>query len=283
MNWERAKTVLIIFFLIINICFASILVYIRYSDETLSEDTVKTTVSLLAQHGIVIKDPSIIPKQKMKNQNYSLTTLMLSDKKVLKKWLGEGYQLLSEDTSEYKFTYKNANKKLILNKTNIEFINDKNIVLLTKKTDKEIEDFLASKLKEFNFNKKEYYFSKVWFENGLYHGIISPLADNTKILGIELQVSADKEELINVKGNYFTENGEEEFDAKSLLDITAILAKMIYLPEKTFSEIKEISYAGYVSNVYIENKEVTAVPVYVIDFVDGQKLYYDARTGEVIG
>ena len=282
MNWERAKTVLIIFFLIINICFASILVYMRYSDETLSEDTVKTTVTLLAQHGITIKDSNIIPKQKMKNQNYSLTTLMFSDNKLLKKWLGVGYQLSSEDSSAYRFVYQNANKKLILDKTNIEFVNNKKIVLLTPKSDKDIEEFLISKLKELNFNKKEYYFSKIWFENGLYHGIISPLADNTKILGIELNISADKEEIISVKGNYFTQNGEEKFDENSLLDTTAILANMVYLPEKPDSEIKEISYAGYVSDVYVENKEVTAVPVYVIEFTDGQKFYYDARTGEML-
>lgn len=282
MNWERAKTVLIIFFLIINICFASILVYIRYGDETLSEDTVKTTVELLSQHGIRIKDENIIPKQKMNNLNYNLTTLMLSDKKVLKKWLGDGYELSSEDSSEYQFTYQNDNKKLVLNKTNIEFLNNKNLVLLTKKSERDIEDFLASKLKEFNFNKKEYYFSKVWFENGLYHGIISPLADNTKILGIELKISADKEEIISVKGNYFTQNGKEEFDAKGLLDITAVLAKMVYLSEKPVFEMSEISYAGYVSDIYIENKEVTAVPVYVIGFADGQKFYYDARTGDML-
>ncbi|MBR5157094.1 MAG: hypothetical protein IKW59_04925 [Clostridia bacterium] len=282
MNWERAKTVLIIFFLIINICFAGILVYMRYSDETLSEDTVKTTVSLLSQHGIIIKNANIIPKQKMKNQNYSLTTLMFSDNKLLKKWLGDGYKLSEEDSSAYCFTYQNANKRLVLNKTGIDFINDKKTVLHTKKSDKDIEDFLSARLKEFNFNKKEYYFSKVWFENGLYHGIISPLADNTKILGIELEISADKEEIINIKGNYFTSNSKEEFDSKGLLDITAILAKMVYLPEKPISEMTGISYAGYVSDIYIENKEVTAVPVYVIEFANGVIYYYDARTGEML-
>lgn len=282
MNWERAKTVLIVFFLIINICFAIILIHMRYSDATLSEDTVKTTVSLLAQHGIVIKDENIIPKQKLKNQNYNLTTLMFTDKKMLKNWLGEGYQLLNEDSQEYHFTYQNANKRLSLNKTGIEFVNDKKLVLLTKKSEKEIEEFLSAKLKEWDFDKKEYYFSNVWFENGLYHGIVSPLAGDTKILGIELNVSADKEALINVKGNYFTQDGQEEFTSNGLVDITAVLAKMVYLPQKPNSEITEISYAGYVSDVYLENKEVTAIPIYVIGCADGQKFYYDARTGEAL-
>ncbi len=280
MNWERAKTVLIIFFLIINLCFATILIYMRHSDATLSEDTVKTTVSLLAQHGIIIKDESIIPKQKLKNRNYNLTTLMFSDKKMLKSWLGEGYKLSGENTQEYKFTYQNANKRLSIDKTGIEFVNDKKLVLLDKKSEKEIEDFLVSKLKELNFDKKKYYFEKVWYDNGLYHGIISPLADNTKIFGIKLNILADKEALINVKGNYFTHSGCEEFASDSIVDITTILAKMVYSSQKPNSQITDISYAGYVSDIYLENKEVTAIPIYVIECADGQKFYYDARTGE---
>jgi hypothetical protein len=282
MNWERAKNILIVFFLLINITLASVLVYINHTSATLSEETIDSVCMLLNKNGIELISKDVIPKRNFKNQSYNLTMLSLNNEKMLKTWLGNGYECTEEDLSKHCFTYVNKNRHLKINKTFIEFNLEKNAVLLSNTSQKEMESYLLSKLKKFGFTNKNYYFRKVWFENGLYNGIISPLAEKTKIVGVELKVSADKEEIIGISGNNFSYSDTETFKTEGLIDIAAVMSNLIYLPEKPTAPINRITYAGYVPEEYKENKSITAIPVYVISCEDGREYLYDARTGRLL-
>lgn len=282
MNWERAKNILIVFFLLINITLASVLIYMNHSSATLSEEAINSVYSLLNKNGIELINEDIIPKRNFKNQSFNLNMISLNNDKMLKERLGNGYKCTEEDLSKHNFTYVNKNKKLKINKTFVEFTLEKSAVLLSNTNEKEMENFLSAKLKKFGFANKNYYFRKVWFENGLYNGIISPLAEKTKIIGVELKVSADKEEIIGISGNSFSYSDTENFKTEGLIDIAAVVSNLIYLPEKPSSAINQISYAGYVPVEYKENKSVTAIPVYVISCDNGREYLYDARTGSLL-
>lgn len=281
MNWDRAKSILIVFFLLINVCLFGILIHARYKDSTLPESVIRSTTELLNQNGIAVKS-EIIPKSRFKNQNYNLTTLQFGEEENIEKWLGAGYRSIEKDSSAYCFVYQNENRHLAINKTNLEFYIDKNTLLFSQQEEKNMEDLFSSKLKKFGFYEKEYYFRSIWFENGLYHCIISPVAEKTKVTGIELKVSMDKEEIIRVSGNWFRYSGRETFADEGLLDITAVMANLIYLENRPIAKLTEISCIAYVSKEYLDNKIVTAVPVYSFSFADGQVFYYDARSGELI-
>ena len=98
MNWERSKSILIVFFLLINICLCVILVRIRTSHSTLSKNTIQQVVKLLEQNQITIRE-DIIPPQKYKNINFHLTTLLFEKEKNLEKLYTK---LKSVNVSEYK-------------------------------------------------------------------------------------------------------------------------------------------------------------------------------------
>lgn len=281
MNWDRAKSILIVFFLLINICLFGILIHARYKDSTLPESVVRSTAELLNQHGIAVKGEAI-PKNRFKNQNYDLTTLQFGEEENIKKWLGEGYRAIEKDPSAYCFVYQNENKHLAIHKTNLEFYIDKNALLVSQQGEKNMEEVFSSKLKKFGIHEKEYYFRSIWFENGLYHCIISPVAEKTKVTGVELMVSMDREEIIRITGNWFRYSGKETLGDEGLLDITSVTANLIYIENKPAAELTEISCIAYVSKEYLDNKIVTAVPVYAFCFADGQTFYYDARSGELI-
>ena len=282
MNWDKAKNILIIFFLCVNLCLCTILVYLKRSDLVLSDTAIESTVELLNQHGITMADDDIIPKEKFKNQSYNLTAFTIENENMLEAWLGAGYSLSEENSSLYQYIYKNGNRQLTINKTGLLFYSDKSAVLASPKEEKEIESELTDKLKKFNLKDDAFYFQDVWFENGLYHCIISPMVNDTKIIGIQLEIAADHEEIISISENWFTFSGVDTFENSGLLDITAVLANMIFLEEKPTNMITEIFYAAFVPEDYINNKIVTATPVYVFQCTDGHEYIFDARSGELL-
>lgn len=281
MNWEKAKNTLIVFFIIIDACLFGILMRTNAGNTRVSRAAVQQTVKLLQQHQITVKE-SVIPRKKFKNRNYNLTALLFKNNKRTEKWIGSGYQTLQEDAAAHRYVYQNKNKQLVINKTGIDFSVSKNAVLLSEKSQKDMESYLVSKLKRMGFSNQNYYFSSVWYENGLYCARISPKAENIKLVGIELYVAADKDEIIKISGNWFQYSGKESFAENNLLEVTAVLANLIYIPGQEGSEITEISLAAYVSSEYLNNKVITAGPVYIFAKSDGTQYYFDARTGELI-
>lgn len=279
MNWERAKNIFIVFFVVVDLCLFALLCQITAGSSKVSETAVQQTIKLLQQHNISVSEENI-PRKKLKNCNYHLTTLSLKENKTAEKWLGKGFRLTEENAEAHRYLYQNKNKQLLMDKTNIAFSVNKNAVLLPEKETKEMENHLSAKLKKMGFSEKKYYFSSVRYENGLYCAEISPLLEETRVVGIRLVVAADKEEMVQISGNWFQCSSKESFSDDGLLDVTAVLADFIYQEEHQATEITKISLAAYVAEEYLENKAITAVPIYVFQIQDGTEYYFDARTGE---
>ncbi len=280
MNWGRAKTILIVFFLLLNIGLGTILVYMNYSEASLSDEVIDVTIDLLKQNEIGFVDHNIVPKQKFSNQNYTLSTLQFSEGNLLELWLGENYTKIKSDPIAHSYIYENQEKKLNIEKTHIEFVCNKVLKLQspTAKTE-DIQKFLREKLRAFAFEEKDYYFDKVYFENGLYHATISPYAESAKVIGVELHVAADAQAIVQLTGNWFTASGKEILSDSGMMDITAVMANLIYLETDAPITLSEISCAAYVPGDYLNNKTITAVPIYVFICTDGRRFCYDARSG----
>lgn len=283
MNWGRAKTILILFFLLLNLCLGGILIYMNQTEASLSDEVIRNTIQLLEQNNISFTEHSIVPKQKFPNQNVILSTLKIPDEKSTELWLGKGYAELEKDSLSHHYVYVNGGKHLTIEKTRIHFTHDKTLVPLPLVTPKEIQSYLEERLKQFGFQQNEYYFKKLWFENGLYQGIIAPYADDVRVIGVELTVAADSDSIVYLSGNWFTDNGKELLADDGMLDITAVMANLIYLDKEPPIVLEEIYCGAYVSKEYLNNKTVTAVPAYVFVARDGREFYFDARSGERIG
>ena len=282
MNWGRAKTILIFFFLLINLCLGGILIYMNQAEASLSDEVIKTTIQLLEQNNISFKEHSIVPKQKFPNQNITLSTIKFPDEKSTELWLGKDYKELEKNSALHHYVYVNNDKHLTIEKTRIHFTYDKTLVPLPLVTPKEIQSYLEKQLNLFGFHQNEYYFKKLWFENGLYQGIIAPYADDVRVIGVELNVAADSENIVYLSGNWFTDGGAEQLSDEGILDITAVMANLIYLDKEPPIVLEQIYCGAYVSKEYLNNKTVTAVPAYVFVARDGREFCYDARSGERI-
>ena len=282
MNWGRAKTILILFFLLLNICLGGILIYMNQMEASLSDEVIQTTIQLLEQNNISFTDYQIVPKQKYPNQNITLSTLKLPDEKRTELWLGKGYTELEKNSALHHYVYMNNGKHLTIEKTRIHFTHDKTLVPLPLVTPKEIQSYLETQLKQFGFEQNEYYFKRLWFENGLYQCVIAPYANDVKVIGVELTVAADSENIVYLSGNWFIDSGTELLGDDGMLDITAVMANLIYLDKEPPIVLEEIYCGTYVSKEYLNNKTVTAVPAYVFAARDGREFCFDARSGERI-
>ena len=68
MNWERAKTILIVMFLAVDVFLLTVLLQTRFAATRLSDSVIDETISILQAHHISAAKETV-PAKRGKNQN----------------------------------------------------------------------------------------------------------------------------------------------------------------------------------------------------------------------
>lgn len=279
MDWSKAKTILIISFIIVNVLLALALINVEQEVETIvSEDFIEDSIRLLANKEISVATeiPREIPSLESLSVEYEIfTTSELNDKffedegKISIK--GEGLVEVQKDDERLTI----YNNKLIIYESNkigeardLRTEDDALDVATDFLVDLEydVSDMKLSFIKE---REGRYYleFSKVYNEKYLESTFTNIQLDNTGIRKLERQ-------WLNV-----IEVGETPIFISSAPKSILGLLSMNEVYGKTIRDIALCYYFDPVKHDYIQNpheaKQGKAIPTWRIQFEDGYKVFID--------
>ena len=95
MNWSKAKTVLIFFFIIINVFLFYTILGRSLNNYYISKETVNNTVEILKNNGITV-DKDIIPRRIQSASQFEADNIIVSYEEFAKQMLGDNYLKISD-------------------------------------------------------------------------------------------------------------------------------------------------------------------------------------------
>lgn len=271
MNWSRAKTILIIFFICTNIFLLFILLFFMDSTPRVSEEIVASTVQILKANGIDAdekllmqkNEPVYIPEAEniVKNRKEFAENLLGSETKeesddfysgskgtVL--FDGDRFEFLPVSgfmKSEIKSSYAQNSSGLQANIVSLLGIFDTDLVFKTKE------------------------------ENGVYFLNISRKKGNMQYFCCSADVEYSNEGIKKISGTWFREKGRKQ----QLAEQKPITGLMIdYIGAKENTEEKK-TVADIVSGYYIPedgkyHEKIFLTPCIGLFFTDGQMYYINS-------
>lgn len=262
MDWRRFKNIIIIVLVIINIFFCGVLIRIKINDGTVGNKTRENVISVLKEENIIMEENDF-PKSRSGYSACYLSRILESDEGIINRIIGSKGRFSQKDevfTFEISPDAPTAFEEKELISRSREFMDKQGIFSQLYKEDKvstskekatvrfvlEYDEckFFDSYI-EFSFNKK-----------GIYK------IEGRNIIKAEESVSSYEAELLPAES------------------IIVAVAKDKKATEKI--EVENITFGYYLgksAGVYVS---VLALPVWEIEFSDGDKLYYDARNGNLI-
>ena len=253
MNWGRAKTILIILFLVIDLILLGSLCVVNNDVNNIKEKTALDTCAVLESHDIHIKRQQI-PLKRVLNVLLNFENLTAFPEKMAERFLEKeyvqtetGYVKESESISfsEGKFFYENSRDIMPCESFN------------------QIKKHIFKDMKKFGFKEKELSIGNAFVENGICYAQVLMKYDGKTVIGTEMNLEADLSGIRKLSGRYFDLKKAEKTGDK-LTDITSLLCNMIYNPDYFGLEINNISDVYYIDSEYIDGAEVYGEAAYAV-------------------
>ena len=266
MNNSRAKTILIVFFLLTNIILLSMLIssymeYIQIPDKTLD-----TTVQLLSEKGITI-DKSLIPDS---IGNDKLITV----NNVIDTYENFARNVLSENHTIEDGVFKN--EKATINYYGDRFRITFNEGLDTSEKDRSPADKASSYLKSIGIDTGSAKISSSNNSEGLFTVQFSKAFYNKPFFDSIVTVEIMGTKIISVHGSWFEK--EDAVQAVNLSSAPSLLVSFFSKnPSISDTTITNIQNGYAICENGIFHKQVTLIPVYEVTTDHFGKFYIDAR------
>lgn len=264
MNWGRAKTILIILFLAIDILLLCLLAFVKNDVDYIKDRTITETVSVLNNHGINV-EKELIPRKRTDLEILNCKNLVYSPEEAAQLFLGEGYK--EEQGSDGQIIFKKDSKTLCFAENKIYYEHNREI---SECIDKEAEKAVVASLREFGYKRSDFFIENAYVDNGIYHAELTLSYNGRKIIGTEAVIEADNTGILKMCGVCFSVKETEKTD-KKLTDVTSVLTGMIYEPAYFGKTISKIEVMYYIDSEYIDGAEVTAYPVYAVTDSENQR------------
>ena len=258
MNWYRAKTVLIILFILTNIFLFYNIVFSGKNNFYISDDIIKYTVSVLENNGITINS-EIIPRKKFSAHQFEADNIIESYDEFAKNVLGEDCVKISD------ILYESA-------AGTVEYNGDK--FTITANSENITENFADEKdavsfLKNFGIHISDFEYNQGTFEKKV---------DNLCVFNSELSVIQSENGTV-ISGVWFEKNSKSISSSNEMKPITSVLIDFISDENRPQGNIEitglEWGYMVYDTENY--HKSIVPVPVWKITLADGSYVYMDAR------
>ncbi len=269
MNWERAKTILICLFLAVDLFLLAILLHARFTATRLTDRTVRETVSVLKAHQIELEETAI-PTRRAKNQNVVLRNYFEKPERIADKFFGR-YETLQSDATTHVYCYQQQARTLSVKGTSFIYQNEKMSIapftdkVISRAEHESLNKQALERLKKMGFAKKTLSICEGEFHDGLYECKVIPLYSGYRIYGISMHLTMDSEDILSLEGVWFNAVATEEGEEDRLLDVTSVLSSLIFQSENSQTTIHAVENAFYVDQAYLDNREVTAMPIYIIE------------------
>ncbi|MCX7715283.1 MAG: two-component system regulatory protein YycI [Clostridia bacterium] len=273
MNWYRAKTILIVFFLIMNIFLLSNIIYSANKASFVTPEIINSTIEVLAKNDITI-DYATIPSKKTNIYYEEADNIIADNDDFAEKILGNYTKIdngmfygdtgtLTIDGDFFRFTAYSP-----LYSDELSDINESN------SSEKAINI-----MKRYGFDINKIYTKAETIDNAYIVTIIKKLNDKP-LFSSQIRVSLSKDGLQGFDGTWFNETKTKLLKNKiSLKNITGVLVDFILNQDrpKTPVSITQINLGYYAGESSVYHKSVVLIPVWEITLNDGSHYYLDAR------
>lgn len=258
MNWSKAKTVLIFFFVIINIFLFYTILGRSLNNYYISKETVNNTVEILKNSGITV-DKDIIPRRIQSVSQFEADNIIVSYEEFAKKMLGDNCIKISE--SEYKG-----------DTGSISYFGDKFIFKTQYSGDtSKSESNLIAILNSYGITLNDYTYIDGSFVKNI---------DGKKVYDCELNFDFTSENELMIYGVWFQKKTEPVTTDAELKSAAAVLVDFLSSPDRPEGELTiegvELGYMIYETENF--HKSIVPISAWQVSLSSGEKVYLDARS-----
>ena len=258
MNWYRAKTILIVFFIITNLFLFYNITFGTQDENYISDDVVLYTTQVLKNNEITI-DSGIIPRKKVSAVQFEADNIITGYEEFSKKVLGE-------------LSVKISDNSYMSELGRLDFSGDRFTLTVENypQIDLETEKAAISLLENFNIKISNYE-----YENQRFTKKINKL----EVFDCNIEISQEESGKLTISGVWFEKNSKEVSGGKEMKPITSVLIDFISEHERpqgavTIEKVKW-GYMVYETDTY--HKSIVPLPVWKFEFEDNGYICMDAR------
>lgn len=275
MNWSKAKTILIIFFLLINISLVCDIVYTANKSSVITPEIISSTVEVLAKNDIHISS-DIIPTRNIQMPYAYVNNIIESTDLFAQKLLGSDCTQISD--TEYSF----QDKRISFDGDRFSFVSYTPIAFdgISELSEKNAEKLAKSILSDYGISLGKY--SCDISDNGDRICVnFSQKIYSYTLFGANIAVTMSKEGLLSIEGVWFEPvSASAPIKNKSQLNsVTGTLIEFILNPSRPQGEINisRLQLGYYLGNDTIYHKSILLIPAWEITLDDASSYYMDAR------
>lgn len=253
MNWERIKTFLIIFFVLLNLFLIGVMMVSFHTSTSVGDETIRDTVDILAANQIAL-DPALIPRSVENLQNFDVRSAASDSTFPGAAWTDENGRFSYQVTCEEPVTMKTAKSaaRKVLKDAGIEKYAQ--IGQPQQQEDGGIQVTVRQKIRRY------------W----IFNSVITIVFHNDTAF---------------VSGLWYCPETMPRSGGggRDLVYVTSVLVDFINNPDRpSAATIAEIAFGYRVSDYDsgLTHKTIPAVPCYRIITDDGSAYDYNAGTGE---
>lgn len=274
MNWSKAKSILIIFFLLMNMILVFNIIYSANKATAITPEILNSTVEVLAKNDISI-DENIIPRKIIDLPYVEVSNIIVSNDEFAKKLLPDGYDVADN-------TYIGKNASLTINGDKFVFTADTPILseitnTITADTAKKTALAILEKY-SLALGKYQYSVEEVG-QN--FEVKFKKIINSTAVFDSEIKMILSKNGLTEISGSWFNESGAGGLFSKKipLNSITGVLVEFILNEQRPKNNItvQELNLGYCTGDESIYHKSVVLTPVWEIVLSDNSRYYADAR------
>ncbi len=284
MNWGRAKTHLIALFLLVDVFLLLILLQTRLASEQISDDIIQKTVRILNEHQIYVSAEQI-PEKRRENQILTMKNYFEKPLEAAERLLGDRFETIVSNMQTHEYKFKTSSATLEVAGTSFTYSSQPKTQKAKKETEKsseELYDTIENMLVELGFVKNSFSVVSLQKQDGFYVCEVFPQYEKMRVYGVAMHVMADDEDILSITGDWFTTYSVEQIEDVPLLDVTAVLTKMMYEPSCRGIRIKQVESGFLALDDYLSSREMAVAPVYIITDTQNVRHYFDARSGNAI-
>jgi len=276
MDWKKAKTILIIVFIILNIVL-SVTLYNSLKVEEISQQTITNTMNILEQNNVYIECP--IPKYTGNDYTLQYEEKPLEKRQVAAVLLGDNFTEVND------YTYKNESKSLVFtSNSGFEYSDTANTKMLKSDSKEDVDKYLKDLSKKiglpFNEFRRDDYYDKSQRHDGtivVYKGEYKDYA----VFDNYIDIKVDKGAIKSIKYQYKKPISISVKEDIYIIPVHEILiTKMTNYPGITIKEV-DMGFKGWNNK---ETKTSASIASYEglswrIKTDNGQEYYFNARNG----
>ena len=264
MEWSRAKTILIIFFVFVNI-FLFVKFFSNVADSNDNIEMIDGVVKILNDNNISI-DKSIIPEEDYNFEQFTVTNAVKSSSESLKLVFSEAKNLKNDGDDFY-----------------YEYTSDK----LSNLSEKKVLSFVKSELKGKSIlTDADYKIYSSQNADGSYTVKYNPSYEGKDIVDVRLEFNLNNEGLVKVSGyNWLVDTVEGTKNVVTASPVTEVLLN--FADDDEVKKILPVKITGVDLKYYVGSRDgeistVTALPVWRVSTDKNRYFYFDIRDGKKI-